>query len=94
METMIDIQKLNNAISIAEQRLQTARNSQGFWEGYLSSSAVSTSVATFALSKYDREKNHDRIIAGINWLCQNINPDGGWGDSPESETNLSATLLA
>jgi len=93
MNTKIDTEKLNKAISISEQRLLQARNSLGFWEGYLSSSAVSTSVAIFALWKYDKETYHDKIILGINWLCNNINTDGGWGDSPKSETNLSSTLL-
>ena len=38
MTTKINIDKLNKAISTAEQRLLNARNSQGFWQGYLSSS--------------------------------------------------------
>ena len=90
----IDLQQLEIAIKYSEKRLLKAKNSTGFWEGYLSSSAVSTSVACFALWKYDKVDNQSKIIKAIEWLCTNINNDGGWGDSPESDSNLSATLLA
>ena len=86
--------KLNTKIQKIEKRLLDARNAEGFWEGHLSSSAVSTAVATFALWKYDSMKYAKEIAAGINWLAVNINDDGGWGDTSDSPTNLSATLLA
>lgn len=94
MKNKIDIEKLESVTAKAEQRLLDARNSQGFWEGHLSSSAVSTAVATFALWKYDPIANQKDIYQGIDWLCENINDDGGWGDTSDSPSNLSATLLA
>lgn len=69
------------------------RNEQGVWEGRLSSSALSTSLAVFALWKYNAEHYQKEIELGLNWLVQHINPDGGWGDTIRSESNLSTTLL-
>jgi squalene-hopene/tetraprenyl-beta-curcumene cyclase len=37
--------------------------------------------------------DHYRIISGFDWLCQNINADGGFGDTTGSESNVSTTLL-
>jgi len=73
--------------------LKQERNAQGFWEGHLSSSALSTAVALFALHLYDAEKYSQQIKAGLLWLIDNINEDGGWGDTIHSRSNLSTTLL-
>lgn len=64
------------------------------WEGRLSSSALSTAIAAFALNRFDDEGNRRDVVEGIRWLARNQNDDGGWGDTPESPSNLSATLLA
>jgi squalene-hopene/tetraprenyl-beta-curcumene cyclase len=63
------------------------------WPGRLSSSSVATSTAVFALGTADPAK-HERLVRnGLNWIVSDINEDGGWGDSPESPSNLTATLL-
>ena len=56
-------------------------------------SALATSVAITALAIVDSEKHRTLIEAGLSWLTENQNQDGGWGDSNLSKTNLSATLL-
>lgn len=33
------------------------------------------------------------IAAGVRWLAQNANPDGGWGDTVVSHSNISTTIL-
>ncbi|GAB7087434.1 prenyltransferase/squalene oxidase repeat-containing protein [Marinifilum fragile] len=80
-----------------KQRLDTyilsLRNENGYWDGKLSSSALSTSVAVFALWKYDKEKYDIHINKGLVWLVKNVNLDGGWGDTIRSKSNLSTTLL-
>lgn len=63
------------------------------WEGRLSSSAVAAAVAVFALSVADRSGHRERIRRGLDWIVLARNPDGGWGDSPESPSNLTATVL-
>jgi squalene-hopene/tetraprenyl-beta-curcumene cyclase len=35
-----------------------------------------------------------RIASGVAWLAGNQNADGGWGDAPDSPSNLATTLLA
>ena len=69
------------------------RNEKGSWDGKLSNSALSTAIAVFALWKYDKEKYDLQINRGLNWLSQNVNLDGGWGDTIRSKSNLSTTLL-
>ncbi len=77
----------------ARRTLMREMNGQGLWEGTLSSSALATATAAFALSQVDRNANGEFVASGLQWLVRNINDDGGWGDSPESKSNLSATLL-
>jgi squalene-hopene/tetraprenyl-beta-curcumene cyclase len=69
------------------------RNAAGFWEGRLSSSALGVAVAITALHFYDAKGNASEISSGLNWLGQNINTDGGFGDSPKSVSNVSTSLL-
>ena len=90
----------------ADQNIETARDLingrlaglydpvSGHWRSGLSDSAVATAVATFALSRIDPAKYASQVRSGLEWLIADQNPDGGWGDSPESPSNLSATLLA
>ena len=69
------------------------RNSAGYWEGRLSSSALGVAVAVTALHFFDATVNASEILSGINWLNENINADGGFGDSPTSQSNVSTSLL-
>ena len=64
------------------------------WEGRLSSSALATATATFALHQVDPAGNERLISAGLRWLTADQNEDGGWGDSPSSASNIATTLLA
>ena len=68
------------------------RCEDGFIEGHLSSSAVSTAVACVALELFSG--HGDAVEAGRKWLLEHKNADGLYGDSPESPTNLTATFLA
>ncbi len=65
----------------------------GHWEGELSSSALSTAVAVFALVQVDRSRYGRLIDRGLDWLTSHVNADGGWGDTVDSPSNLSTTLL-
>lgn len=69
------------------------RNAAGYWEGRLSSSALGVAVAITALHFYDATLNTSEISSGLNWLETNINADGGFGDSPTSQSNVSTSLL-
>jgi len=69
------------------------RNADGYWDGRLSSSALGVAVAVTALHFYDKTENASAITSGLNWLKQNINDDGGFGDSPNSQSNVSTSLL-
>jgi squalene-hopene/tetraprenyl-beta-curcumene cyclase len=88
-----DTTGLQATIAVLRERLLAARGPQGYWEGRLSSSALSTATAVFALAVADREKHSSLIDRGLQWLCQNCNADGGWGDTIQSPSNLSTTML-
>lgn len=63
------------------------------WRGTLSSSAIATSIAVFTLRVAGHDHDRQAMEAGLEWLRRTRNADGGWGDSPESPSNLTATLL-
>lgn len=63
------------------------------WRGRLSSSALATAVAAFALRQVDSAGHGAVVASGVSWLAGHVNPDGGWGDTPDSPSNLSTTLL-
>ena len=71
----------------AVKTLLNARQTDGHWLGELSGSALSTATAVFALTMVNQNK-HDRLInKGLDWLAEHINPDGGWGDTINSNSN-------
>ena len=82
-------------IMIAEltAHLKAKRPADGIWRGELSSSPISTSVAVFALQRIDAERYARQIERGVEWLVSAMREDGSWGDTLESPSNLTATLL-
>src|ERR1700733_3427612 len=87
-------ESLEQTIATLVRRLLDARNANGHWEGKLASSALSTATAVIALSLKDRAKFDAPIASGIEWLAAHRNPDGGWGDTVLSISNISTTALA
>ena len=89
----MNIDQLKEMQTDAIQRLMKSRSEDGMWRGSLSSSAISTAVSVFALQRIDAVKYRAQIDAGVNWLRQTMKADGSWGDSVESPSNMTATLL-
>lgn len=89
----IDERELNSVIADLRARLLAARGPQGYWTGFLSSSALSTATAVYALASVDIRKHRTLIDNGLRWLCAHQNEDGGWGDTTQSPSNLSTTML-
>jgi squalene-hopene/tetraprenyl-beta-curcumene cyclase len=79
--------------ALRDALLRAPRSADGLWIGNLSSSAISTSVAVFALHTIDRARYAEPIRRGAEWLVGEMHADGSWGDSTESPSNLTATLL-
>lgn len=69
------------------------KNDQGFWTGRLASSALATAVAMVAVKIRREEGSEIQVMSGLNWLLTHINKDGGYGDTPESISNVSTSLL-
>lgn len=76
-----------------QRQLIAGMNLQGYWTGKLAISALSTAVAIVALKTANNPADKKRIHTGYNWLCENINSDGGYGDTADSLSNVSTTLL-
>lgn len=90
---MIDRERLRRAYQTARLALLAERTPEGHWVGELSSSALSTATACSALAIVDREKFRSLIDAGLRWIFERQNADGGWGDTDLSLSNISTTML-
>ena len=87
------IDQLKEMQADAIEQLMKGRDEDGMWRGSLSSSAISTAVSVFALWRIDADKYATHIQAGVRWLHETMKDDGSWGDSVESPSNMTATLL-
>jgi len=85
--------QIDEMIDDVRARLLEKRPAGGMWLGELSSSAISTSVSVFALYMVDKEKYDTYIREGSEWLLSTMQSDGSWGDTVESPSNMTATLL-
>ena len=97
MPRTLDRKRLRDALARATEELLAARTAQGHWTGELSSSPLSTATAVTALSVVQRTSPHadfhGETSRGLEWLARSVNPDGGWGDTTLSLSNLSTTAL-
>jgi len=100
----LDREQLRQALARATGKLLASRVPAGHWEGELSSSALSTATAVLALAVVLREgegRLDQALLAtcrrmaarGTGWLVEHRNPDGGFGDTVGSPSNLSTTVL-
>ena len=108
--------RFETTLENTRQMLLDLRHPDGYWEGELSSSALSTATAVCALRmvRDARAKSRPsatstnvslahpawpadelelRIRRGLRWLAEHQNADGGWGDTTQSYSNISTTLL-
>lgn len=89
---MINPEMKSQAKAKILDRLMELRHPDGHWEGELSTSALSTAVAVCALSLAAPARGA-LVEGGIRWLADHQNPDGGFGDTVKSKSNISTTLL-
>ena len=100
----LDREQLRQTLDRATGKLLDSRVPLGHWEGELSSSALSTATAVLALAvvlKEEKGQLDQALLAacrrmaarGTDWLVENRNPDGGFGDTVGSPSNLSTTVL-
>lgn len=89
----MDKLQLENQYKILCNKLIEEQNSNGFWTGKLSSSALAVAVSIVAIKLKGLPNHEERVLKGLQWLYKNVNADGGYGDTPESESNVSTSFL-
>ena len=89
----MELKNLENRYLELAGLLKSERNGEGFWSGRLSSSALGTAVAIVALKIGNDDLDNHLVINGLEWLLNHGNFDGGYGDTPESKSNVSTSLL-
>ena len=88
--------RLDSAWQQAVAALLAELRPDGHWVGELSPSALSTSTALMALLQLRQQgvAIDSRVLAGgVDWLIAEQCPDGGWGDTSLSHSNISTTML-
>ncbi len=79
--------------------LLAERTPDGHWEGRLASSALATATAIGALALVQRHgggvgpETCQILQTALQWLADTQNPDGGWGDTDRSPSNIATTML-
>jgi squalene-hopene/tetraprenyl-beta-curcumene cyclase len=92
MFTRNEMKRISSGREAVKKQLLKALQPDGKFCGRLSSSAVSTAVASLALSVKQTDAFRHRMAT--DWLCNNQNKDGGWGDTIASPSNLTAVMLS
>jgi squalene-hopene/tetraprenyl-beta-curcumene cyclase len=97
---MLQRDRVRRAYETARSALLAERTRDGHWVGELSSSPLSTATACSALAiasrfaYYEVRENYRQAIrTGLSWVLQHQNPDGGWGDTDRSLSNIATTML-
>ncbi len=101
--------QLEAAYRTVQQALLVQQRESGHWTGKLASSALSTATAVSALAVMERQlpaneegycahesvlaRDSSLIVRGLHWLAERQNPDGGWGDTDQSLSNIATTML-
>jgi squalene-hopene/tetraprenyl-beta-curcumene cyclase len=95
-------ESLQGAWGSVQQSLFKQKNARGHWTGELSTSALSTATAISALAQMVKSNclpeelidQVPKVIAeGCQWLCQQQNEDGGFGDTNRSHSNIATSYL-
>ena len=88
---MTDVQVCYQKLVASLQEKLVVSDRHAYWEGRLSSSALSTALAIIAISQRD---GHDaRVKQGLAYLQQTQLENGSWGDTDNSPGNTSTSLL-
>jgi squalene-hopene/tetraprenyl-beta-curcumene cyclase len=93
MTPPVNLPDVREALAAARARLLACRGADRHWTGRLSSSALSTATAAYALAKVGGAEDAPAVHRALEWLAKNQNSDGGWGDTTLSKSNISTTLL-
>ncbi|WP_286177693.1 prenyltransferase/squalene oxidase repeat-containing protein [Rhodopirellula sp. JC639] len=93
-------QKCRQTLDRVRSELLAARNDAGHWTGQLAASALSTATAVSAFSAVlingdppGGESLRAMVRQGMGYLQTQQNPDGGFGDTDRSHSNIATSYL-
>lgn len=86
--------QVRHCIDLAADRMLAMQRADGSWQDTLPSAAIVTATVVMGLHLGDPVGSAPLIRAGLQWLRDTQNPDGGWGDAPGSFSTLNATPYA
>lgn len=95
----MDLAELQRAYEQVAGLLRARATPEGPWVGELSASALSTATAITALTTVSRALPDvaasvcGLIDRGVQWMLTYQRDDGGWGDTTQSFSNISTTML-
>ena len=104
MSSSLTAERIRKCYDSVKETLLSHRNFRGYWEGELSTSALSTATAVMALEMVRRDRTSRNPVSeseqlqtliegGLKWLAGHQNDDGGWGDTTKSLSNISTSML-
>ena len=97
---MVSLDRVHRGYEIVAHALLNEATPEGAWIGELSSSPLSTATAIAALQLVlcqEPERVSELqpfVLGGLHWLVEHQNPDGGWGDTVLSKSNIATSMLA
>jgi squalene-hopene/tetraprenyl-beta-curcumene cyclase len=85
---------VDQAVEAGAAYLLAEQRSDGAWFDYLSSSAIATGAALFALYLSDPIRFARELQEGVRWLRETQQPDGSWGDATVDSDALNGSSIA
>lgn len=67
------------------------QNPKGYWIAEYPNVSISTAIGAIIFKEYGKRTEAEKAI---DWLLDNQNDDGGWGDIPGRKSNIDCTVCA
>ncbi|QIZ36454.1 prenyltransferase/squalene oxidase repeat-containing protein [Saccharopolyspora sp. ASAGF58] len=86
--------RVRHGVTLAVDGLLARQRDDGSWQDTLPSAAVATASSVIALHLADPVGSAHLVRAGVQWLRDTQNDDGGWGDAVGAPSTLNVTPYA
>lgn len=83
--------EINGSLNKAIRFLIKNQKPEGYWIAGFPKESISTALGATVYTEYGKMEEAEKAI---NWLLNNQNEDGGWGDIPGRKSDLNCTACA